>query len=323
MTELAIPELCLVVLVGASGSGKSTFAARALRPSEVISSDFCRGLVTDDENDQAATRDAFDVLHYIAGKRLAAGRLTVVDATNVQPDARRQLVELARAHDVLPVAIVLDVPESVCARAQRGARRPRLRRARRRAAARPAAPVAARPRPSEGFRTVHVLHGVDEIDAATIVREPLLERPARPARSVRHHRRRARLPRRARGAARRARLPSIARRQGGRSTPRTRRADASSSSATWSTAGPDTPGVLRLVMGMVARRARALRARQPRAQAGARARGRRSRQPRPGRDARPARRGARGVPPQVAAFCDGLVSHFVLDDGRSSSPTPA
>ena len=81
-----IPELSLVVLVGVSGSGKSTFARAHFQPTEVISSDFCRGLVADDENDQAATRDAFDVLHYIVGKRLAAGRLTVVDATNVQPE---------------------------------------------------------------------------------------------------------------------------------------------------------------------------------------------------------------------------------------------
>ena len=112
---LPVTDLSLVVLVGASGSGKSTFARRHFKPTEVISSDFCRGLVADDENDQSASRDAFDVLHYIAGKRLAAGRRTVVDATNVQQDGRRQLIELARAHDVLPIAIVLDVPEQVCA----------------------------------------------------------------------------------------------------------------------------------------------------------------------------------------------------------------
>ena len=100
--DLGIPELSLVALVGVSGSGKSTFARAHFRPTEVISSDFCRGLVSDDENDQAAAPDAFDVLHYIAGKRLARGRLTVVDATNVQPEARRALVALAREHDVLP-----------------------------------------------------------------------------------------------------------------------------------------------------------------------------------------------------------------------------
>jgi predicted kinase len=84
-----VPALCLIVLVGASGSGKSTFARKNFLATEVISSDFCRGLVSDDENDQAATKDAFEVLNFIAGKRLAAGRLTVIDATNVQPRVRR------------------------------------------------------------------------------------------------------------------------------------------------------------------------------------------------------------------------------------------
>jgi protein phosphatase len=170
---LAIPELSLVALVGVSGSGKSTFAARHFGRYEVISSDFCRGLVSDDENDQAATSDAFDVLEYIAGKRLAAGRLTVVDATNVQPDARRSLVSLAREHDVLPVAIVLDLPAELCiarnaGRAERsfGAdvvrrQRDQLRRGLRGLA-------------REGFRKVHVLRSVEEVDTAVIVREKLL-----------------------------------------------------------------------------------------------------------------------------------------------------
>ena len=112
--KIDVPALSLVVLVGASGSGKSTFAREHFLATEVISSDFCRGLVSDDENDQAATKDAFEVLHFIAGKRLAAGRLTVIDATNVQPEARKELVNLAREYDVLPVAIVLDPPERVC-----------------------------------------------------------------------------------------------------------------------------------------------------------------------------------------------------------------
>lgn len=86
--NIAIPELSLVVLIGASGSGKSSFARKHFLPTEVLSSDFCRGLVSDDENAQAATNDAFGVLHFIASKRLAAGKLVVVDATNVQPESR-------------------------------------------------------------------------------------------------------------------------------------------------------------------------------------------------------------------------------------------
>src|SRR5215210_4040970 len=112
--KISIPELSLVVLVGASGSGKSSFAREHFLPTEVISSDFCRGLVSDDENDLAATKDAFEVLHFIAAKRLAAGKLTVIDATNVQPEARQPLVALARGHHVLPVAIVLNLPERLC-----------------------------------------------------------------------------------------------------------------------------------------------------------------------------------------------------------------
>jgi protein phosphatase len=112
--EFKFPELSLVVLIGASGSGKSTFARKHFRPTEVISSDYCRALVSDDENDLAATNDAFEVLHFIAAKRLAAGRLTVVDATNVKPEDRKGLIELARQFHCLPVAIVLNVPEKVC-----------------------------------------------------------------------------------------------------------------------------------------------------------------------------------------------------------------
>src|SRR5947208_4120144 len=103
--NISIPNLSLVVLVGPSGSGKSTFARRHFRPTEVISSDACRGMVSDDENDQAVSKDAFDVLRFVAGKRLALGKLTVIDATNVQPEARKPLVKLARQHHCLPVAI--------------------------------------------------------------------------------------------------------------------------------------------------------------------------------------------------------------------------
>src|SRR3954469_1842401 len=111
---IAIPDLALVVLVGPSGAGKSTFARNHFKPTEVLSSDFCRGLVSDDQNDQSATNEAFDLLHYIARKRLAAGRLTVIDATNVQPEARKPLIALAREYHVLVVAIVFDLPERLC-----------------------------------------------------------------------------------------------------------------------------------------------------------------------------------------------------------------
>ncbi|MFD4132096.1 polynucleotide kinase-phosphatase [Streptomyces goshikiensis] len=168
---LPVTDLSLVVLIGATGSGKSTFARKHFKPTEVLSSDYCRGLVADDENDQSASKDAFDVLHHIAGKRLAAGRLTVVDATSVQPEARRQLVQLARAHDVLPIAIVLDMPEEVCA--ARNAARPdrsglpraviqRHRRDLRRSL---------RGLEREGFRKVHVLRTPEEAEAAEIVLE--------------------------------------------------------------------------------------------------------------------------------------------------------
>ncbi|MFJ8715803.1 polynucleotide kinase-phosphatase [Streptomyces violaceus] len=168
---LPVTDLSLVVLVGASGSGKSTFARRHFKPTEIISSDFCRGLVSDDENDQSATKDAFDVLHYIAGKRLAAGRRTVVDATSVQPDARRLLIDLARQHDVLPIAIVLDVPEEVCA--ERNAGRTDRADMPRRVIHRHTRELrrSLRHLEREGFRKVHVLRGAAEVEHATIVTE--------------------------------------------------------------------------------------------------------------------------------------------------------
>ena len=113
--RIDLPDPSLVVLIGAVRLGQELIRAPGTsRPTEVISSDFCRGLVADDENDQSATADAFAVLHFIAARRLAQPRFTVVDATNVQRAARKPLIQLAREHDLFPVAIVLDVPEAVC-----------------------------------------------------------------------------------------------------------------------------------------------------------------------------------------------------------------
>ncbi|MCB9127085.1 MAG: polynucleotide kinase-phosphatase [Ardenticatenales bacterium] len=114
--KIEIPELALVLLIGPSGAGKSRFARDHFLPTEVISSDDCRAWVSDDPTDQSATEDAFDLLTTIARKRLARGKLTVIDATNVQPEARKPLIELARSYHVLPVAIVLDMPVSLCLR---------------------------------------------------------------------------------------------------------------------------------------------------------------------------------------------------------------
>jgi protein phosphatase len=170
--KITIPSTCLVVLVGASGSGKSTFARRHFRPTEIISSDTCRGLVADDENSLEATPDAFDLVHFIASKRLTRNRLTVIDATSVQQRDRRVLIDLARKQHALAIAIVLDVPERVCHERNRGrpdrqfgphvvrrhveALRKSLRGLRR-----------------EGFHAVHVLTGVEAVEAAVVEREPL------------------------------------------------------------------------------------------------------------------------------------------------------
>jgi protein phosphatase len=170
--KITLPELSLVILVGASGAGKSSFARQHFLPTEVISSDFCRGLVSDNENDQSATSDAFEVLNFIAARRLAAGRLTVIDATNVQKEARQPLLALARQYHVLPVAIVLDMPEKLCLERNRG--RPD----------RDMGPHVVRRQVQnlrqslrnlerEGFRHVFKLNSPEEVAEVTLERQPL------------------------------------------------------------------------------------------------------------------------------------------------------
>ena len=170
--NIKIPKLAVVVLIGPSGSGKSTFARQHFRSTEVLSSDSCRGMVSDDENDQSVTKDAFEVLRFVAGKRLALGRLTVIDATNVQPEARKPLVELARQFHCLPVAIVLDMPERVCQERNQGRQdrafgphvvrnqSSQLRRS-------------LRALRKEGFRHVFVLEKPEDVEEATVERVPL------------------------------------------------------------------------------------------------------------------------------------------------------
>ena len=170
--KIAIPELCLVVLIGPTGSGKSTFADRHFKPTEVVSSDACRAMVADDDTDQSATPDAFALLNFIAATRLRNGRLTVIDATSVQPRARKPLVELARKHDCLSVAIVLNMPEALClarnkdrpersfgphvVRNQAAQLKRSLRRLKR-----------------EGFRYVFVFNTPEEVEEAFVERMPM------------------------------------------------------------------------------------------------------------------------------------------------------
>lgn len=172
MTALHIPELCLVALMGVSGSGKSTFATEKFAPFEAVSSDFCRGLVSGNPNDQAATSDAFAILHSIVATRLKRGLLTVVDATNTTREARKEIVELAKEHDVLPVAIVLDIDLEIAI--SRNQERPDR--------AFGAGPInrqhgqlrkALKKLHKEGFRVVHVLKSPEEAEQAEIVRDRL------------------------------------------------------------------------------------------------------------------------------------------------------
>src|SRR5688572_16094794 len=169
---IEIPEYALVLLIGASGTGKSSFAARHFLPTEIVSADRARGWVSDDETDQAATQDAFDLVHAVIEKRLKNRRLTVVDATNVQPESRKGLIALARKWHALAVGIVFQLPEAVAV--ARNAERPdrqfgpgpvrRQMQSLRRSM---------RGLQREGLRYVHVLKSQDEIDSVEIVRTRL------------------------------------------------------------------------------------------------------------------------------------------------------
>ena len=170
--HITIPELSLVILIGASGCGKSTFARKHFKPTEILSSDHYRGVVSDDETDQSASKDAFEVLHYIAAKRLAAGRLTVIDATNVQPEDRKKLIQIARQYHVFSIAIAFNLPEQLCH--ERNAQRPdrnfgphvvkRHTQTMRRSL---------KGLHKEGFHRNYILNSVEQTEQVKIDREPL------------------------------------------------------------------------------------------------------------------------------------------------------
>ncbi len=307
--KVSIPELSLVLLIGPSGAGKSTFARQHFAPTEILSSDMCRGLVSDNENDQDATRDAFEVLRFIAARRLARGLLTVIDATNVQPESRKPLVELAREYHVFPVALVLDVPEKTCH--ERNRQRPdrdfgphvvrgQLQQMHR----------SLRGMEREGFRHLHVLKP-EQLEAVQLVRQPLWN-------NRKHEHGPFDIIGDVHGC--RDELVGLLTRLGytvspeGVQPPPGRKAVFLGDLVD---RGPDIPGVLRLVMGMVAagtalcvpgnheiKLMRKLRGRDVKVSHGlAQSLEQLEREPPEFRR-------------QVADFIDGLVSHYVLDEGR-------
>ena len=169
---ITLPELSLVILIGASGAGKSTFARQHFKSTSILSSDYFRGVVSDDETNQEATKDAFDILHYITAKRLAAGKLTVIDATNVQPESRKPLIALAKKYHCFAIAIVFDLPESVCH--ERNKQRPdrqfgshvvrnHIRSLKR----------SLKNLKREGFRFIYKLTSVEEIEAVEVAIQPM------------------------------------------------------------------------------------------------------------------------------------------------------
>ncbi|MDQ3576963.1 MAG: AAA family ATPase, partial [Actinomycetota bacterium] len=314
--RLTIPNMSLVVLIGASGSGKSTFAGKHFAATQVLSSDYFRGLVSDDENNQAASAEAFDALHYVAAKRLKAGLVTVIDATNVQQEQRGTLVQLARDNHVLPVAIVLDTPESVCVR--RNAARPDrdfgAHVVKRHQAALKSSLKSLQ---SEGFRRVYVLREESDMDASEVVIEPLnndLRTQGGPFDVIGDvHGCRAELEELL-GELGYTLTRDAEGRPIGACHPEERRVVFVGDLVD---RGPDTPGVLRLAMGMVTdgtalavcgnheqKLARSLQGRKVNVAHGlAQSLEQLKNEPAEYRE-------------RVTEFCDSLISHYVLDDGK-------
>ena len=168
---LHIPERGLVLLIGPAGSGKSTFARKHFKSTEIVSSDALRAAVSDDESDQSASADAFQLLRLITAKRLRRGKLTVIDATNVQRTARRGLLALAVQNSAPATAIVLNLPAALCL--ARNQARPDRRVSPEVVEKQAADLLTSLPGlESEGFRYVYLMDNAEDIDSAGVSREP-------------------------------------------------------------------------------------------------------------------------------------------------------
>ena len=167
--KIDIPDFCLVLLIGASGSGKSTFARAHFKPTEIVSSDFYRGVVDDDENSLEATGDAFAACHFVTATRLKRRKLTVIDATNVRPEDRARFVSIAKQYHALSIGIVIDPGETICH--ERNKLRPDRQFGPHVVRNQMAALRRGLNRPEkEGIRYLHRLQGTDAIAAAEIQR---------------------------------------------------------------------------------------------------------------------------------------------------------
>ncbi len=113
MNAIEIPEFSLTLLIGSSSAGKSTFAQKHFSSTQIISSDHCRALVDDDENNQKASADAFDLLYFLVEKRLKRKKLVVVDATNLKSSVRKTLLRLAKNYHCQTFAIVFNLPKTL------------------------------------------------------------------------------------------------------------------------------------------------------------------------------------------------------------------
>jgi predicted kinase len=167
---LELPDPSLIVLVGAAGSGKSTMAARLFQPDQILSSDAYRGMVSGDESDQSVTRVAFSILHRELDRRLAAGRTTVIDATNVHSHDRRQLLRRAAAHRIPAIAIVLDF-DSTLVRARNATRPGRIvpSDAVERQLASLGRSLRGNHLATEGFAAIHHLSSPTDVDSLSVI----------------------------------------------------------------------------------------------------------------------------------------------------------